>query len=112
MSTDRRHVNAGFTELSVDTLREDGRTVVRVAGDLDHDSAPGLRAELEGFDEAVRFIELDLAGVTFIDSGALQVFVSVHSELQSRGGSLRIVNASPVVARILAMTRLDEVFGT
>lgn len=104
---------AGFTELSVDADRQGHRTVVRIAGDLDHHSAPSLRIGLEGCveDEAVTEVDADLSGVTFIDSGALQVFISVHATLEQRGGTLRVVESSPVVARILDLTHLAEVFG-
>ncbi len=108
----RSNVNAGYTQLSVRTERRDDRVVVRVSGDLDHDSAPAVQAALEpDTANGIRQFDLDLSGVTFIDSGALQVFIAAHRALQELGGGLHVVAASPVVARILDLTRLGEMFG-
>jgi anti-anti-sigma factor len=105
-------VSAAFTQLTVDIERQGDGLHVSVAGDLDHDSAPSLRAKLdEAVTNEVRKIDLSLASVTFIDSAALQVFVSVHDEMRRRGGGLVITDASPLVSRILDVTRLGSLFG-
>lgn len=105
-------MSAGYTKLTVEIERNGDVSRATVAGDLDHDSAPGLQLELDkAAGDGVRNIELDLSAVTFIDSAALQVFVSLTDRLGDRGGALSITEASPVVARILKVTRLDELFG-
>ncbi len=105
-------MNAGYTQLTVGIERDGDGLKVSVAGDLDHDSAPSLRVKLDAAvtDEICK-IELDLAHVTFIDSAALQVFVSMHDEMSGRGGGLIITDTSPLVARILKVTRLGDLFG-
>jgi len=85
---------------------------VSVAGDLDHHSAPELHRQLQqAAGDEVRTIVLDLTGVTFIDSAGLQVFIATTDRMQDRGGTLVISSTSPVVARILAVSRLGELFG-
>lgn len=106
-------VNVGYTELSIDIDRQDDRLLVRVSGDLDHDTARALSSQLEPYtQDSVLQIDLDLAGVTFIGSGALQVFIAIHKDLRDKGGTLRIAEASPVVERILELTHLGEVFNS
>ena len=107
-------MKAGDTKLSVETERQGDRCAARVTGDLDHDTAPALRTELEqaSSDETVCHLDLDLSAVTFIDSAALQVFTSIHAALGERGGALHVTEASSVVARILDVTGFAEVFGT
>lgn len=105
-------MNAGYTELTVQIERDGDRLRIQISGDLDHDSAPNLRPELDKAMTAdIRNIDLDLAGVTFIDSAALQVFVSVYDEMHGREGALVITDASPLVARILEVTRLGHLFS-
>lgn len=105
-------MSAAYTELTVDIEQDGDGLKASVAGDLDHGSAPSLRVKLdEAVTEGVRKIELDLAGVTFIDSAALQVFVAMHDEMRGRGGALVVTNASPLVTRILDVTRLGSLFG-
>ncbi len=104
-------MTAAYTELSIGIEREGNRLRVRIAGDLDHHSAPGLRPRLDdALTDDVRTIHLDLTGVTFIDSAALQVFVSVYDEMRGRGGTLAITDASPLVARILEVTGFGNLF--
>jgi anti-anti-sigma factor len=111
-ASDRSPVNAGYTQLTLVVTRQDDHAVVRVGGDLDHDSSPELHRELEqAIDDDLLNLNLDLAGVTFIDSAALQIFVSITDALAQRGGTLTITDASPVVARILEVTRLGELLG-
>lgn len=106
-------MNVAYTELSIDIERLADRVVVRVAGDLDHDTARDLRAKLEPYaQDTVANIDLDLGGVTFIGSGALQVFIAIHKDLREKGGRLRVAEASPLVTRILALTHLGEVFDS
>ena len=104
-------MTAAYTQLTLAMTRDGDSRVVTVNGDLDHDNAPDLRLQLEqAADDGVERVELDLTGVTFIDSAALQVFVSVSAALGERGGSLLITAASPLVTRILAVTGLDDLF--
>lgn len=105
-------MSAAYTELTVDIERDGDGLKASVAGDLDHGSAPSLRVKLdEAVTDDVRKIDLDLAGVTFIDSAALQVFIAVQDEMRGRGGVLVVTNASPLVTRIFEVTRLGSLFG-
>lgn len=102
---------AAYTQLTLTANRRDDALDVIVTGDLDHDSAPGLRGQLEdSASDGVTQVNLDLSGVTFIDSAALQVFVSAAAELSKRGGALTITAASPLVTRILGVTGLEDLF--
>ncbi len=106
-------MTAGFSELSLKSEQLDDLVCIHVSGDLDHASAPTLRLELEqSLNDEVRSIDLDLGGVTFIDSAALQVFVSVDATLRQRDGRLTIEAASPVVTRILEVSGLDRLFAS
>ncbi len=55
-------------------------------------------------------IDLDLSETTFIDSSGLGVLISLHKEMASRKGKLRIVNPTSSVNQILELTRLHRLF--
>jgi anti-anti-sigma factor len=51
---------------------------------------------------------VDLSSLTFMESTALQVLVSIRALLAVRGGTLLLVAPQPVVARILELTGTDQ----
>jgi anti-sigma B factor antagonist len=54
-------------------------------------------------------ILIDMEKVTFIDSSAFAVLVSIYKELHSKSGHLVLVT-SPVVQSLLELTRLQTIF--
>lgn len=92
------------------TPAPDGTVTVTASGELDMTTAPDLIQVLR---EAIRRhgpsrVDLDLTGVTFMDSTGLQVLVAANTDV---GGGLRITGASPAVRRLLQITGVLESFG-
>ena len=58
-----------------------------------------------------RTVELDLSGVTFIDSSGLHVLLELAGRVEATGGSVLIRNPAPAVQRLLAITLLESKFG-
>jgi anti-anti-sigma factor len=87
----------------------DSVTVLTVAGDIDHDSRDVLG---DAANAALRRggtrLVLDLAGVTFCDSGGLSLLLHLHKETTGRGGSLHLAGARAPVLTVLAATNLDR----
>ena len=81
--------------------------VVAAAGELDVDSVPELRRELEPILAAgTRALVLDLLEVTFVDSAALALVTAVAASLRSRGGRLVLASDSIATRRIFEVTGL------
>jgi anti-sigma B factor antagonist len=57
-----------------------------------------------------RQLLLDLSRVTHMDSGSVGTLVAVHLHALKRGGSLKLLNPSDRVVRVLRMTRLESIF--
>ncbi|MFJ8842045.1 STAS domain-containing protein [Streptomyces cyaneofuscatus] len=55
-------------------------------------------------------ILIDLGGVTAIDSSGIGELVSSYTTATNRGGKLKLVNLSPKIHDILAVTQLITVF--
>jgi len=89
---------------------EGDRRTVAVAGDLDIHTALRLEMALDAIvDEGAREVEINLAETTFVDSTGLAAIMAAHRRLAQRGGSLRLVNPSPSVMRVLELSALDAV---
>lgn len=59
-----------------------------------------------------RIVELDLAGVSFIDSSGLGALVALRNATTAAGSTLTVAAASPVVVRALAATGLDGLLAS
>ncbi|MER7004727.1 STAS domain-containing protein [Dactylosporangium sp. NPDC000555] len=92
------------------TPAADGTITVTASGELDMTTAPELINVLR---KAIHRhgpsrVDLDLTGVTFMDSTGLQVLVAANTDV---GGELRITGTSPTVHRLLQLTGVLEEFG-
>ena len=89
----------------------DGRVaVVRVAGELDAATVPKLRAALAPLGRAPGDVVIvDVGGLTFADASALGAFVAAHTRAEAVGARLVVRAPSPLLERMLAITRVGEV---
>lgn len=87
---------------------EEADGAVAVSGELDAYTAPTLEDYLQSRLAGGEPVRLDLAGVTFMDSSGVRVIVNADNELRSAGSELVICDPSPVVARLLQLTSLDD----
>lgn len=109
-TTDSATTLAGSTTYRVRTTAD--RTVVAVEGDIDAATAPALRTVLaELVEDHAATLRLDLTNVDFIDSVGLSVLVAVENRAQQGGFTFELASVPPQCSRLLAITRLDEVFS-
>jgi RNA polymerase sigma-B factor len=90
-------------ESHLDTL------VVRVHGEVDMDNAGKLRAGLHRAmsSSTCRIVVVDLWRVPLIDAAGLSVLLDMVRATAVAGRELAIVNVQPLVAQVIATTRLD-----
>ncbi|MDG4820571.1 STAS domain-containing protein [Asanoa sp. WMMD1127] len=97
-------------DLLVSTRRAPRHVVVEVRGELDMDTTPQLRAELQRLvDAGDREVVVDLGGVPFMDSSALGDIVLTFTALRDVGGRLSLAAVQRQVATVLKITSLDSV---
>lgn len=83
--------------------------VVRVSGEIDAFTAPGLRDALNH--PSSDHVVVDLRGVGFLDSTGLGVLIGAVKRLQKRDGSLKIVtDRTGRVRRLFEITSLSRAF--
>ncbi|MFJ2923585.1 STAS domain-containing protein [Streptomyces massasporeus] len=86
----------------------EGVRVVTLRGEIDHDVQDVLSEALRTEGGAVPpRIVADLAGVTFMDSSGINVFVAAHQQVGSADGWVRIAGAQPSVLRVLQLVGVD-----
>ena len=91
--------------------KQDGGTVVSLAGELDLYNAEDVRAALlEACEDEPDVLVIDLAEVTFIDSTALGVLIEARSRLADRGG-FRLAAPGLESRRALEVSGLDRHFS-
>ncbi len=90
-------------------ISEDGgTTVVRVSGELDLATAPQLGDVFAA--QGSGDLDVDLHGVTFLDSSGISVLVQAQKLLVARGATLRLCSLTESARRVLALAGLDEFF--
>lgn len=96
----------------VTSTGQDTAPVLAVSGDLD---ISGVDEFLEHADRLLResasTIDIDLAGVTFIDSSGLGALVRLQKTATENGRELRLSNVPRPVTRILELTGLTDLFA-
>jgi anti-sigma B factor antagonist len=85
------------------------RTVVTLTGELDLDSVDTLQAALAQAANAGA-VDVDMSGVTFMDSSGLRGLIGAYKKLAADGRRLRIVEPSDRVVRLLKLTGQYERF--
>jgi anti-anti-sigma factor len=87
-------------------------TVLRVDGIAELTSHTGnpcrneVSAALNGHDA----IDINLSHTTFIDCSGLGALIALGNTMRDRRGSLRLLNASPAVRRLLAILHAEPLF--
>jgi anti-anti-sigma factor len=99
--------------MMIETTRDGGSAVLRVAGRLDREGAEHLSQSLEELlREGVRSVAIDLATVTYLSSAAATVLSRWHQELAALRGEVRLTSLPPAVRESLAILGWDSRFET
>ena len=92
--------------------RETHGVVAHVHGEVDLCTATRFRdALLLLLETGEKTVQVDLAGMAFIDSTGLRALVEVDQRLRAAGGRLTVVNPTPATCKVLEITGLDRLVG-
>ena len=87
------------------TAGETGPASMAVAGEVDASNADRLRlAILDAANKSGAKLEMDLAGVTFMDSSGLRAIADASRGLEASGSGLVLCNVPRQVLRLLAIS--------
>nr|WP_042193743.1 STAS domain-containing protein [Kibdelosporangium sp. MJ126-NF4]CEL20887.1 Anti-sigma F factor antagonist (spoIIAA-2); Anti-sigma B factor antagonist RsbV [Kibdelosporangium sp. MJ126-NF4]CTQ98308.1 Anti-sigma F factor antagonist (spoIIAA-2); Anti-sigma B factor antagonist RsbV [Kibdelosporangium sp. MJ126-NF4] len=92
--------------------RHDRSTVVHLVGEIDIGTVQTLEEAVRaGMGSVAPVVILDLADVTFLGSIGLRVLVMAHNEATTAGRTLRVVDGSPIVHRVLQISGLSQLLA-
>jgi anti-sigma B factor antagonist len=98
-------------DLKLETRDENGRTIVKVGGEIDVYTAPKLREQLVELVGAGKYhLIVDMEDVDFLDSTGLGVLVGGLKRVRAHDGSLRLVCTQERILKIFRITGLTKVF--
>ena len=98
----------GTTAKVSTSVDETGRPVILIAGELDLASVDTVRTAIAPIlASAPKAVIFDLQDLSFMDSSGISLLVQVSNEVES----VKLINPSPIVRRVLEATGLLEVFG-
>ncbi|WP_243638895.1 STAS domain-containing protein [Streptacidiphilus pinicola] len=88
-----------------------GAAVLRLVGELDHDTAPLLRTALRRCDDAgAGRILVDFTSLGFCDSTGLNLLLEARGRAAARGAEVVLVGLPPGVARVFEITGAAALF--
>ncbi|MGN9911732.1 STAS domain-containing protein [Phytohabitans sp. LJ34] len=102
-----------LAQLHIDTTYPSAVTArVAVVGEVDLATTPMLRERLLRLlrDRSPDLLDVDLAGVTFLDCTGLAALVAVRDAAIQAGHQMRVSHPQPIVRRVLEVTGLLAVF--
>jgi anti-anti-sigma factor len=101
-------------ESSVETLAN--VVIIKVAGRIDHSTAPAfgsvLLPHVEGSSAEHKILVLDLGGVTYISSAGLRVLMIAAKGCRRRVGKIVLAALQPTVMEVFKIGRFDMVLET
>jgi anti-sigma B factor antagonist len=94
--------------LTVELTTDAQSAAVRLAGELDLETAVDFDRHLAAIDGQITRLLIDLSGVTFMDSTGLGSIVRAHQSAQANGCTFVVRRGSNQVQRLFALTGVDE----
>lgn len=83
--------------------------IITLKGRLDTMTAPQLDDEAKNIDfDGVETVTLNLKDLEYISSSGLRVILALYKNLKSKGGNLKIVNASNTIMELFSMTGMSD----
>jgi anti-anti-sigma factor len=105
--------NEGRTmnNLTVTTQQHCDRTVVTVAGEIDLTSCPALEEATLTIPLNGKILQLDMSGVSFMDSTGLNLLLKLRRRLMTEEGRLLITGLQTQPASVLRLTKTDTLLA-
>ncbi|MBI5187662.1 MAG: STAS domain-containing protein [Nitrospirae bacterium] len=97
--------------MEIEVLSYRGIDVLKVYGDIDLYSSPGLRKNLISIIcKKPGTLLVDLSNVSYIDSSGIATFVEGLKNMMCYGGRLKFIGLPDRIREIFSFSRLDKVF--
>ena len=96
---------------TIDTDSQGGVCRVRLGGEVTIYQAAEVRQAISALLPAHDELEIDLSGVTELDSAGVQVLLVAKRDAAANGGACRLVQHSPAVIEVFDAMNIGGLFG-
>lgn len=96
---------------TLETVHEDGVTVVRIAGSLNQHGVDAVESPFSEATGNARRVVVDLAGVDVVNTPAIAMFLGAHRATKQAGGRLVLTGVRDSVEDLLRRCRLHTVLA-
>ncbi|GAA4347461.1 hypothetical protein GCM10023185_02610 [Hymenobacter saemangeumensis] len=99
--------------MTITSSVQDGILLIRLSGDLigSPDTQQLLQSVNEHLGESVTNCAVDLSEIRYINSTGIGVLVSLLTKFRSRGGEMILINPADHPKKMLALTKLNNIFS-
>lgn len=89
-----------------------GQGAIALSGEVDFSSSNDLRAALDNFIKASSGeVQLDLSGLTYLDSSGLAVLIGLRKKLDAKGRALTVTAIHANAEKVFRLTQVAGLFG-
>jgi anti-sigma B factor antagonist len=99
-----------ISELTLETLRTQGETIVRCTGKITSSTAALLQNTVRALIPETESIVLDLTDVSYMDSSGLGAIVGLYLSAKRQHCVLKLINLSQRLKELFRLTKLASVF--
>ena len=99
--------------MTTDSILDNNILFLRLTGDLigSPDTQQLVQSVDEHLGDAVLHCAVDLSAVRYINSTGIGVLVSLLTKFRSRGGEMVLINPADHPKKMLALTKLNNIFS-
>lgn len=97
--------------MNIDIKSENGSSIARLSGEIDHHNAKELRTQLDKFIISAQPPELvmDFKNITFMDSSGIGLIMGRSKLMKECGGRLEVRNSQPYIKRVLKLSGIERI---
>ena len=94
--------------MTINVERDFELVTLEITGRLDTTTAPNLEAVVQELNGDTKELVFDIAGLEYISSAGIRVFLGAYKKMSANQGILRIEKANDEVREVFEMTGLSQ----
>jgi anti-sigma B factor antagonist len=98
------------TKFELGNPEPDGSRILKVSGEVDMESSPGLKDQILKALKTTRLLRIDLRDVSYLDSSGIAVLIGGRKEAQRAKIDYRLLDPSQQVKSVIELAMLHQFF--
>jgi anti-anti-sigma factor len=101
---------SAIAELNLETIKSPEKILVRCTGKIISGTTGVLQTAVRGLIPETNCVELDLTGVSYMDSSGLGAIVGLYVSAKRQNCELKLINLNQRLRELFRVTKLAKVF--